>query len=195
MDVKPVNGAAWRLEVSGLVADKRAWTLSDLQALPQTSMVIKHICVEGWSYIGGWNRRPAAPLPRTCRGGSPGEIRRLQDGRQLPEQYRHGVGAASARLCWHSSTAARRSPIRLDIRCVCARRSSSATRTRNGSTAIEVTTNIRADTGNHWAFHGSQGSERHGVAPPTCSSAVCSPAPARRTRKARHREACRLRLA
>src|SRR5258707_11767415 len=53
MDVKPVNEATWRLEVSGLVADNRAWTLSDLQALPQTSMVIKHICVEGWSYIGG----------------------------------------------------------------------------------------------------------------------------------------------
>jgi hypothetical protein len=44
--------------VSGLVADKRAWTLSDLQALPQTSMVIKHICVEGWSYIGGWTGVP-----------------------------------------------------------------------------------------------------------------------------------------
>jgi len=41
MDVKLVNGATWRLEVSGLVADKRAWTLSDLQALPQTSMVIR----------------------------------------------------------------------------------------------------------------------------------------------------------
>lgn len=58
MDVKPVNGATWRLEVSGLVADKRAWTLSDLQTLPQTSMVIKHICVEGWSYIGGWTGVP-----------------------------------------------------------------------------------------------------------------------------------------
>ena len=54
MDVKPVNGATWRLELSGRVADKRAWTLQDLQGLPQTSMVIKHICVEGWSYIGGW---------------------------------------------------------------------------------------------------------------------------------------------
>jgi len=53
-DVKPVNGATWRLELSGLIADKRPWTLQDLQALPQTSMVIKHICVEGWSYIGGW---------------------------------------------------------------------------------------------------------------------------------------------
>src|ERR1700739_4177834 len=58
MDVKPMNGATWRLEVSGLVAGKRAWTLPDLQALPQTSMVIKHICVEGWSYIGGWTGTP-----------------------------------------------------------------------------------------------------------------------------------------
>ncbi len=43
MDVKPMNGATWRLEVSGLVAKKRAWKLPDLQALPQISMVIKHI--------------------------------------------------------------------------------------------------------------------------------------------------------
>jgi DMSO/TMAO reductase YedYZ molybdopterin-dependent catalytic subunit len=57
-NVKPVNGTAWRLEVSGLVSEKRAWTLSDLQALPQTSIVIKHICVEGWSYIGGWTGVP-----------------------------------------------------------------------------------------------------------------------------------------
>jgi DMSO/TMAO reductase YedYZ molybdopterin-dependent catalytic subunit len=58
MDVKPVNGATWRLELSGLVADKRPWTLHDLQSLPQASMVIKHICVEGWSYIGGWTGTP-----------------------------------------------------------------------------------------------------------------------------------------
>lgn len=54
-DLKPVDRATWRLEVSGLVTEKRAWTLQDLQALPQTSMVIKHVCVEGWSYIGGWS--------------------------------------------------------------------------------------------------------------------------------------------
>jgi DMSO/TMAO reductase YedYZ molybdopterin-dependent catalytic subunit len=55
MNVKPVDGATWRLDLSGLVADKRAWTLPQLQALPQSSIVIKHICVEGWSYIGGWS--------------------------------------------------------------------------------------------------------------------------------------------
>jgi DMSO/TMAO reductase YedYZ molybdopterin-dependent catalytic subunit len=58
MDVKPVNGENWRLELSGLFSDKRSWTLPQLQALPQTSMVIKHICVEGWSYIGGWTGVP-----------------------------------------------------------------------------------------------------------------------------------------
>jgi DMSO/TMAO reductase YedYZ molybdopterin-dependent catalytic subunit len=58
VDVKPVDGGTWRLDVSGLVANKRAWSLPDLQALPQTSMVIKHICVEGWSYIGGWTGVP-----------------------------------------------------------------------------------------------------------------------------------------
>jgi DMSO/TMAO reductase YedYZ molybdopterin-dependent catalytic subunit len=55
VDVKPVDGNRWRLETSGLVTDKRPWSLAELDALPQTSMVIKHICVEGWSYIGGWS--------------------------------------------------------------------------------------------------------------------------------------------
>lgn len=58
MDVKPVDGATWRLELSGLIDDKRPWTVQDFEALPQRSMVIRHICVEGWSYIGGWSGVP-----------------------------------------------------------------------------------------------------------------------------------------
>jgi DMSO/TMAO reductase YedYZ molybdopterin-dependent catalytic subunit len=54
MDVKPVNGANWRLELSGLIADKRPWTLPQINALPQRTEIIKHICVEGWDYIGEW---------------------------------------------------------------------------------------------------------------------------------------------
>src|SRR5215472_14333216 len=30
MDLKPVDGATWRLELSGLIADKRPWTLPQL---------------------------------------------------------------------------------------------------------------------------------------------------------------------
>lgn len=44
----------FRLAVSGLVADRRPWTLESLQALPQTEQITRHICVEGWSAIGHW---------------------------------------------------------------------------------------------------------------------------------------------
>ncbi len=58
MDVKPVNGADWRLELSGNIADKRPWTLADINALPQREMIIRHVCVEGWDYIGEWSGVP-----------------------------------------------------------------------------------------------------------------------------------------
>jgi DMSO/TMAO reductase YedYZ molybdopterin-dependent catalytic subunit len=48
----------WRLAVSGLVADKTAWTLAALRALPQTSQITRHICIEGWSQIGQWSGIP-----------------------------------------------------------------------------------------------------------------------------------------
>lgn len=53
--VRPIDGANWKLEVSGLVQDKTPWTVARLAALPQTDMVIRHICVEGWDYIGQWS--------------------------------------------------------------------------------------------------------------------------------------------
>ncbi len=53
-EVRQIDGERFRLEVSGLVADKRAWTLAQLGALAQESQVTRHICVEGWSAIGKW---------------------------------------------------------------------------------------------------------------------------------------------
>jgi len=53
--VRPVDGASWKLEISGLVNDKTPWTVAKLAALPQTDMVIRHVCVEGWDYIGEWS--------------------------------------------------------------------------------------------------------------------------------------------
>ena len=49
-----VDAEGFALEVSGLVADKRRWTLPALRALPQHTQVTRHICVEGWSAIGKW---------------------------------------------------------------------------------------------------------------------------------------------
>src|SRR5262249_24439373 len=47
-DVKPVDGASWRLELAGRIDDKRSWSASDLYALPEQEIIIRHVCVEGW---------------------------------------------------------------------------------------------------------------------------------------------------
>jgi DMSO/TMAO reductase YedYZ molybdopterin-dependent catalytic subunit len=57
-EVRTVEAAAWRLELSGLIADKRPWSLRELRALPQASQITRHICVEGWSAIGQWSGVP-----------------------------------------------------------------------------------------------------------------------------------------
>lgn len=44
----------YKLELAGLVREKAPWTLGQLRALPQTSQITRHICVEGWSAIGRW---------------------------------------------------------------------------------------------------------------------------------------------
>jgi DMSO/TMAO reductase YedYZ molybdopterin-dependent catalytic subunit len=57
-DVKPINGDTWRLEVAGLVSNKQAWTRQQIAALPKREMIIRHICIEGWDYIGQWSGVP-----------------------------------------------------------------------------------------------------------------------------------------
>jgi DMSO/TMAO reductase YedYZ molybdopterin-dependent catalytic subunit len=54
-DLQPVDLSTWKLELSGLIADKRPWTLDQIYALPEQEIIIKHICVEGWDYIGQWS--------------------------------------------------------------------------------------------------------------------------------------------
>jgi DMSO/TMAO reductase YedYZ molybdopterin-dependent catalytic subunit len=48
----------YRLALSGLIANKKPWTVEQLYALPQVSQVTRHICVEGWSMIGKWSGTP-----------------------------------------------------------------------------------------------------------------------------------------
>ena len=50
-----VDGKTWKLEVRGLVENKKPWTLEELYKLPQVKQVTRHICVEGWSAIGKWS--------------------------------------------------------------------------------------------------------------------------------------------
>ena len=50
-----VDPTSYKLEVTGLVRDRKSWTLPELYELPQVSQVTRHICVEGWSAIGKWS--------------------------------------------------------------------------------------------------------------------------------------------
>jgi DMSO/TMAO reductase YedYZ molybdopterin-dependent catalytic subunit len=53
-----VDGASYRLTLSGLIENKTPWSLRELRALPQTSQITRHVCVEGWSAIGKWGGVP-----------------------------------------------------------------------------------------------------------------------------------------
>jgi DMSO/TMAO reductase YedYZ molybdopterin-dependent catalytic subunit len=49
-----VDPASYKLEIYGLVDNKKPWTLAELHALPEVSQITRHCCVEGWSAIGSW---------------------------------------------------------------------------------------------------------------------------------------------
>jgi DMSO/TMAO reductase YedYZ molybdopterin-dependent catalytic subunit len=54
-DAPKLFAAGYRLELSGLIADKRPWSIDQIYALPQQSQITRHVCVEGWSMIGKWS--------------------------------------------------------------------------------------------------------------------------------------------
>ena len=54
-EVRMVESTDYKLEVSGMVREKKPWRLPELYALPQVSQITRHICVEGWSAIGKWS--------------------------------------------------------------------------------------------------------------------------------------------
>ena len=57
-ELQPVDGPSWKLELAGSIADKRPWTLQQIDALPKREIIMKHVCVEGWDYIGQWSGVP-----------------------------------------------------------------------------------------------------------------------------------------
>jgi DMSO/TMAO reductase YedYZ molybdopterin-dependent catalytic subunit len=54
-DITPIKLADWKLELGGLVSDKRSKTAPDIYAMPEQEIIIRHVCVEGWDYIGQWS--------------------------------------------------------------------------------------------------------------------------------------------
>lgn len=57
-EVPEIDASDYRLELAGLIRDRKSWSLPELYALPQVSQVTRHICVEGWSAIGKWSGTP-----------------------------------------------------------------------------------------------------------------------------------------
>jgi DMSO/TMAO reductase YedYZ molybdopterin-dependent catalytic subunit len=53
-DVRPVAASTWKLELAGRIRDKTPWTVARMYDLPEQELIAKHICVEGWDYIGHW---------------------------------------------------------------------------------------------------------------------------------------------
>jgi Oxidoreductase molybdopterin binding domain len=132
-DVKPVDGATWKLELAGLIEDKRPWTLQQLYALPEQEIIIRHVCVEGWDYIGQWSGPNLRGFLQRRRRRSDREVHLFPLRRRVYREHRYGDGAASADHSGDALWPTRPSPIRLATLCGCAPRPSSATRTPNGS--------------------------------------------------------------
>lgn len=63
-EIRDIDEAGYELEVTGMVADRRSWTLPELRAMQQRDQVTRHICVEGWSAIGKWGGVPFADFLR-----------------------------------------------------------------------------------------------------------------------------------
>jgi DMSO/TMAO reductase YedYZ molybdopterin-dependent catalytic subunit len=49
-----IDGDKYRLQIGGLVDNKKPWALTELYTLPEVSQITRMVCVEGWSVIGSW---------------------------------------------------------------------------------------------------------------------------------------------
>jgi DMSO/TMAO reductase YedYZ molybdopterin-dependent catalytic subunit len=95
--VRHVDGSTWRLKVSGLISERRSWTLRELAALPQTSQITRHICIEGWSAIGKWGGVPFRDF--LARIGA--DMRARYVSLRCADDYRSSIDMATA---LHSQT-------------------------------------------------------------------------------------------
>jgi len=60
-------------------------------ALPEQEIIIKHICVEGWDYIGQWSGVNLKTFLTRIGADPDGEIRLLQIRRRLFQPHRHAT--------------------------------------------------------------------------------------------------------
>src|ERR1700748_2771859 len=47
-DAPEIEGKDWKLEVRGLVENKKSWTLGELYKRPRVKQLTRHFCGQGW---------------------------------------------------------------------------------------------------------------------------------------------------
>jgi DMSO/TMAO reductase YedYZ molybdopterin-dependent catalytic subunit len=90
--VKSVDVSTWTLELAGLVDNKTPWTAAALAALPETELIIRHVCVEGWDYIGQWS----GPLLRTFLERVGADLKARYIGFHCADGYTSSIAMATA---------------------------------------------------------------------------------------------------
>jgi DMSO/TMAO reductase YedYZ molybdopterin-dependent catalytic subunit len=63
----PIAPAGWSLAVRGLVGRPLTLSLDDLRRLPNTSLRVRHHCVEGWSAVASWQGVRLSEVARLAR--------------------------------------------------------------------------------------------------------------------------------
>jgi len=91
-DVVHLESSSYRLGLAGRIADKTPWSVEKLLALPRKTQRTRHVCVEGWSYVGQWSGFPLADFLR--RIGA--DTRARYVGFECADGYYEGIDMASA---------------------------------------------------------------------------------------------------
>jgi DMSO/TMAO reductase YedYZ molybdopterin-dependent catalytic subunit len=91
-DVVPIDAATYRLGLAGRITDKQPWTVPQLLALPRKLQRTRHVCVEGWSYVGQWSGIPLGDFLR--RIGADTSARYV--GFQCADGYYEGIDMPTA---------------------------------------------------------------------------------------------------
>ena len=63
--------------------------------MPQQEEIIRHVCVEGWDYIGQWSGVPLGTFLRRVGADLSAKYVAFKTADDLPQQHRHGDRAAS----------------------------------------------------------------------------------------------------
>ncbi len=57
----------WRLRIGGLIEQPANFTLDDLLAMPNSTQITKHVCIQGWSAVAEWRGVLLTEILARCR--------------------------------------------------------------------------------------------------------------------------------